>query len=172
VAFSQKSVVRGLACFSAPVDQFGLTCTPFDRDQENIVRKRGLPVGPLEEGNPLAASLVGEIAPGHQWNEAHKRPGEIPRATPRWFTDIVADGLPTFSAEADSLIAEVASSSAEPRPAALISAVDGYLERIGYDELASRSSTVGLEYRNLLPEEQLALERNLRELCDPLRDTA
>ena len=65
VAFSQKSVVRGLARFSEPVDQFGLTCTPFDRDGENIVRKRGLPVGLPEEGNPLAAPLVGEIASRH-----------------------------------------------------------------------------------------------------------
>ena len=81
-----------------------------------------------------------------------------------WFTDIVGHGLPTFSPEADRLVLEVAASSAEPRPDRLISLVDGLLANIGYDALASRTSAIGMEYRNLSPGEQRALEESLRRL--------
>jgi hypothetical protein len=81
-----------------------------------------------------------------------------------WFTDIVAHSLPTFSPEADRLISEIAAMSPEPRPSVLVALVDGLLATIGYDELASRGTTVGMEYRNLRPSERAALERDLREL--------
>jgi hypothetical protein len=81
-----------------------------------------------------------------------------------WFTDVVAHGLPTFSVEADQLISEIAAMCAEPRPNELVSFVDGFLAKVGYDELASRGTTIGMEYRKLRPDELRHLERVLREL--------
>jgi hypothetical protein len=81
-----------------------------------------------------------------------------------WFTDIVGHGLPTFSAEADELIAEIAGADAEPRPSQLVALVDGFLEKVGHDELSSRGTATGMEYRNLRPEELHDLEQGLRDL--------
>jgi hypothetical protein len=87
-----------------------------------------------------------------------------------WFTDVVAHSLPTFSDEADGLISQIAELSTESRPKELVSLVDGSLAEVGYDELASRGSKVGMEYRNLRPNELRDLEQQLRELRDRLSD--
>jgi hypothetical protein len=83
-----------------------------------------------------------------------------------WFTDIVAHGLPTFSAEADGLVSQIAGMSVEPRPSELITLVDGLLATVGYDELASRGTIVGMQYRNLRPDELRELEQELADLRD------
>jgi hypothetical protein len=83
-----------------------------------------------------------------------------------WYMDIVLHDLPTFSAQADRLIAELAQASEEPRPALLISVVNALLDSIGYEELASRAATVGMEYRNLRPSELRELERRVKALRD------
>jgi hypothetical protein len=85
-----------------------------------------------------------------------------------WFTDIVAHDLPTFSPEADRLIVEIAANSPGSRHQALDSLVDEFLGSIGYEELASRGTHVGMEYRNLRPDERAALERKLQTLRDSI----
>jgi len=86
-----------------------------------------------------------------------------------WYTDIVIHGAPTLSPSADQLVAEIASLSGEPRYEPLISIVDKHLDRIGYDELSSRSKTVGMEWRNLTLDELGPLESELQVLRDRLR---
>jgi hypothetical protein len=86
-----------------------------------------------------------------------------------WYTDIVSLGLPTLSPTADRLVAEVATLSGEPRHQPLISLVERHLDHIGYEELDSRTETVGMEWRSLTPDELAPLETELRSLRDQLR---
>ncbi|HXH96854.1 MAG TPA: hypothetical protein VNH40_06540 [Gaiellaceae bacterium] len=81
-----------------------------------------------------------------------------------WYTDIVVHGLPTFSAEADRLVSQIAGPKGGPRYQPLVVLVDGLLAEVGVDVLAARSSTVGVVYRNLTPDELARLEAKLRTL--------
>jgi hypothetical protein len=81
-----------------------------------------------------------------------------------WYTDIVVHGLPTFSAQADRLVSEIAGPEGGPRYLPLVELVDGILAEVGLGTLAARSPTVGVVYQNLKPDEVARLEEGLRAL--------
>lgn len=82
-----------------------------------------------------------------------------------WFTDIVSNGLPTFSPAVDALVVELNDLIPEARPPELIGLVKGFLAGIGYETLAQRNApTVGMEYRQLSEIELARLEEALSEL--------
>jgi hypothetical protein len=81
-----------------------------------------------------------------------------------WFTDIVAHGLPTFAPNVDRLVRDIAAASGGTRYDPLDSLVNRHLDAIGHEELASRSATVGMEYRHLRPNELDLLEEDLQLL--------
>jgi len=81
-----------------------------------------------------------------------------------WYTDTIAHGLATFSPGTDRLVHDIAKASGEVRHQPLGSLVDRHLDSIGYEELASRRTTVGMEYRNLNRAELDLLEGDLHLL--------
>ena len=106
----------------------------------------------------------------------------VPNGAPgdHWYTDIAVHGFRVFSPIVDGMIAKLAeradevggpAAPDEPWPqsvrARVEGIVDGHLERIGYETLASRSDTVGVEW-HLTAEELLALEADLQEYRDSL----
>ncbi len=94
------------------------------------------------------------------------------KAGDHWYTDIVGERLPRSLSEIDVLVRALDDLAADGKAAAwdnpkrrqIERTVDAHLDRVGYDVLASRGQTIGMEYRNLTPGELAALEADLLRL--------
>jgi hypothetical protein len=91
-----------------------------------------------------------------------------------WYTDIT-EGLPTFSREVDALLLSLDREAAagrdytpwdDARRQRIEAVVEGLLDEVGHEELASRSETIGMSYRNLSDGELRELRRRLENLRD------